>query len=116
MDLSKLKFKGDVTIFNAPEGIVSTSLVENTNEVLAFIRNKAELQTFLDNELSKCKYDALLWFAYPKGTSGIKTDINRDILWKLAEPYGIRPVSMVSLDGTWSAIRFRPIEVVKTSK
>lgn len=38
---------------------------------------------------------------------GQPTDLNRDILWNLVEPAGWRPVRMVALDETWSAMRFR---------
>jgi hypothetical protein len=50
----------------------------------------------------------LLWVAYPKGSSGVKTDVNRDRLWQALEPTGWRPVRQVALDETWSAMRFRP--------
>ncbi|MGP8215089.1 MAG: hypothetical protein ACLQQ4_05955 [Bacteroidia bacterium] len=53
---------------------------------------------------------AVLWFAYPKGTSKIKTDINRDTLRVTGEKYGITTVTAISIDDTWSALRFRPID------
>jgi len=53
------------------------------------------------------KADRLAWIAYPKA-SQMGTDLNRDILWKLVKPMGIRPVRQVSVDDTWSAMRFRP--------
>lgn len=36
------------------------------------------------------------------------TDLNRDKLFKLVEPHGIEGVRLVSIDDTWSAMRFRP--------
>jgi hypothetical protein len=53
------------------------------------------------------KADGLAWIAYPKAGQ-LGTDLNRDILWKMVEPLGIRPVRQVSIDGRWSAMRFRP--------
>ena len=64
---------------------------------------------FLGTELSKIEFDSVLWFAYPKGTSKIKTDINRDILRATGEEFGITTVTAISIDETWSALRFRPI-------
>jgi len=54
----------------------------------------------------------LLWIAYPKQSSGIKTDVNRDILWQLSLQTGLRPVTQIAIDETWSALRFRPAERV----
>ncbi len=55
--------------------------------------------------------DALLavpvvWVAYPKGN---RADINRDSLWPILAERGLRPITQVSLDETWSALRFRPL-------
>jgi hypothetical protein len=50
--------------------------------------------------------------AYPKGTSGVKTDLNRDRLAKAVAPTGWRAVRLVALDEIWSAMRFRPAERV----
>ena len=53
-----------------------------------------------------------LWIAYPKGTSGVKTDVNRDRLWEALRPTGWRPIRQVALDEVWSAMRFRPADEV----
>lgn len=52
----------------------------------------------------------MIWVAYPNGSSRVKTDINRDILWEMLKIQNIRPVSQIALDDTWSALRFRPIK------
>ena len=50
---------------------------------------------------------AVLWIAYPKAGK-LDTDLNRDVLWKLLDGNGIRPVRQIAIDDTWSAMRFRP--------
>jgi hypothetical protein len=77
-----------------------------------FVKDKAELQQLIDQLLQAIEYDGLLWISYPKGSSGVKTDLNRDILWEILLEKGIRPVMQVSIDSVWSAIRFRPAEAV----
>lgn len=80
-----------------------------------FIKDRAALAAHIDAVLGAIDYDAIFWISYPKGSSGIKTDINRDSLWELMEEgKGIRPVTQVSIDETWSAVRFRPSEAVGT--
>jgi len=71
------------------------------------------LERLIGPVLEAVEFDALLWICYPKGTSGVKTDVNRDILWKHLAGRGIRPVTMLAIDETWSAMRMRPVELVK---
>ena len=80
-----------------------------------FVADKSELDKYLPEALKLIEYDAVFWISYPKGTSGLKSDINRDKLWALMEDTGLRPVRAVSINETWSALRFRPSEVVKSS-
>jgi hypothetical protein len=46
------------------------------------------------------------WIAYPKAGK-LGTDLSRDILAALTAE-GIQPVRQVTVDETWSALRFRP--------
>ena len=80
------------------------------DHIQLFIRSMHELEEKLLSVKSMLKPDALLWVAYPKGTSKIKTDVNRDIIWKYAEPLGLKPVAMISIDNTWSSMRFKLID------
>jgi hypothetical protein len=49
----------------------------------------------------------LLWFAYPKRSGAIRTDITRDRGWEPLTEAGFLPVAQVAIDPTWSALRFR---------
>lgn len=120
--IKKLKFKDSGVIINAPSNIetefrksefknVFDKKIKSANTII-FINNNKEFVGFLRNDLDKIEFDSVLWFAYPKGTSKIKTDINRDSLRETAEEYGITTVAAVSIDDTWSALRFRPIDRV----
>jgi hypothetical protein len=52
--------------------------------------------------------EAVLWFAYPKGSSkSLKSEVNRDSLWELMAPLGLRPVRQIAIDEDWSALRFK---------
>lgn len=120
----RLKPGHKAVILNAPNDFISRLgdlpegvriFHENINAadfVLLFVKDKAELDQFFDQALQSVIYDGLFWLAYPKGGSKIKSDLNRDILWKLLSNRGIRPVAMVSIDEVWSAMRFRPEQEV----
>lgn len=111
-------------ILNAPEGYLEmlgevpaavTIGHEPTGEfdfAHLFVKDRSELERFIDRVLQAIEYDAILWISYPKGGSGVDTDLNRDKLWEALSDKGIRPVTQVSIDKVWSAMRFRPLEEV----
>lgn len=80
--------------------------------VLVFVRDSEEYNTFCDMALEAVSYDGLFWMSYPKKSSGMKSDLSRDVLWEMMKSTGFRPVTQVSIDKTWSALRFRPEEMV----
>lgn len=120
--VSKFKFRDTATVVNAPDAFLSDISelgfsnaihpdLPNENTVV-FLYSKKELLHFLENQLALILPDSILWLAYQKGTSKIKTDLNRDIIRETAEQYGIKTVTAISIDDIWSALRFRPIEKV----
>lgn len=120
--LKKLSYKGGPAWFapNVPpkvkpllEGIEQTTRVPKVPEAsILFAKNSRELATVFKRIEGKLRGDPVLWICYPKG--GVGTDLNRDILWKSLWSKGLRPVSQISLDDTWSAMRFRPQGLVKS--
>jgi hypothetical protein len=93
-----------------PELTVTT--LGDGDAILIFVNNLAEIETQVNPVFPSLKPDSLFLIAYPKGSSKIKTDVNRDTLWKVMEPTGWRPVRLIALDETWSVMRFRPAEKV----
>ncbi|MFF2887103.1 YdeI family protein [Paenibacillus sp. NPDC057967] len=84
--------------------------------VLLFVTSLAELEKRAPVAIRAAETDALLWICYPKGTSRIKTDINRDTGWTLMKTFGTEGVAMISMDETWSAMRYRPEGAAKSSR
>lgn len=76
--------------------------------VQLFIAGVEELNLMAPVALQAAKEDAKIWFCYPKKTSGIRTDINRDQGWEVVLKAGFGAVAAISIDETWSALRFRP--------
>ena len=122
----KLQLKPDqrLLLLNPPEGYADhlvlemagvtllTSASEQSEAILLFVNDLAEVASLAPEAIRLVKPDGLLWIAYPKGGSRIKTDVNRDTLWKTIEPTGWRPVRQIALDEVWSAMRFRPADQV----
>jgi hypothetical protein len=61
------------------------------------------------------KPKTVLWIIYPKKSSGIPTDLEMMSSWDEPAKYGLGGVSAASIDSTWTALRFRPQELTKTS-
>ena len=111
-------------ILNAPEGYLSNlgQLPDGVEVkdvpdgvfdfVQVFVKSITELEKQVPVAIKAVKYDGLVWICYPKQSSGIKTDINRDTGWSVVQKAGLRPVTQVAIDDTWSALRFRPVERV----
>ena len=82
---------------------------------LAFVTTQKEVDTLGPQVAKKAKGDAVVWFAYPKGSSKKYTSqINRDNGWAVMGKAGFEPVRMVAIDEDWSAVRFRRVEFIKT--
>ena len=82
--------------------------------VLAFVTRKKNVDTLSPRIAKLAKGDAILWFAYPKGTSKIyQCDFNRDNGWDVLTSLGWETVRAVAIDDDWSALRFRRKEFVK---
>ena len=92
----------DVELFTSP------SPDGNFDIVLQFVHNKAEVEQDTPIAIELVKPGGRLWLSYPKQSSKVPTDINRDIIWKIFPNSEWRPVTQISIDEIWSALRFRP--------
>ena len=121
----RIQARHRLLLLNAPTGYVEAledlpDNVEVSEEpegkyefVQLFVENSAEYSVLGQTALDAVKYDGVLWICYPKRSSKVDTDLTRDVLWKTTEDTGLRPVTQVSVDNVWSAMRFRPVEKVK---
>jgi hypothetical protein len=82
---------------------------------IAFAVTQADLDKFSAKLLQAVEGDALLWLAYPKGTSKrYRCEFNRDSGWTVLGAAGYEPVRQVAIDDDWTALRFRKTEFIKT--
>jgi len=126
----KLNLKGqkEILVLNAPEsfegelaglrGVTVRRALKDLKEIefaLAFVTKQAEVDTLGKSIAQKATGDAVVWFAYPKGSSKkYKCEFNRDSGWDAIGKLGLEPVRMVAIDEDWSAVRFRRVEFIKT--
>ena len=94
-----------------PEGVMllrdSTSLVDG---IQVFVANRAELEAQLPLLAKLMPPKGMLWVSYHKGSSKVKTDINRDTINAYAKSLGLQGVAIISIDDDWAALRLKRIE------
>ena len=88
---------------------------QDVSFALAFTITQAEVDAFATKIAKASVSDAVVWVAYPKGSSKKYTcEFNRDTGWTKLGEHGFEPVRIVALDEDWSALRFRRVEHIKT--
>ena len=114
----KLLIKPDTTLWSSddsrlelveplPAGVRRVGAPEQATTALVFADDAASLRDLLATHQERLARPDILWVAYPKGN---RTDINRDSLWPILSELGLRPVTQVSIDQVWSALRFGPLK------
>lgn len=77
---------------------------------LIFSVSENQLNSILDDIMPALKEETNFWVAYPKITSKIVTDLNRESSWNKLVQAGYENVDQVSLDHVWNAIQFKKEE------
>lgn len=92
------------TIAPLPKGVkVITKLAKSNAFVHLFVKDRAELKKEFPKAAKAMAPNGLLWICFPKGGSGIQTDLNRDEGWDAIRDVTMRWLSMISFDATWTA-------------
>jgi hypothetical protein len=119
----------EILVFNVPASfepelarLESVTLRRNLKRpvavqfALAFALEQTELDRLSKILAAGAEGDAVLWFAYPKGSSKRYTcEFNRDTGWQVIRAAGFDSVRQVAIDEDWSALRFRRVEFIKDS-
>ena len=124
----QLKDQQQIVIIDAPDSFegeihalkgvrVLRKLDAPAGFTLAFMITPAQLERYATALGRHAAGDALVWIAYPKGSSKrYRSELNRDSGWKPMGELGYEPVRMVAIDEDWSAVRFRKAQFIKTMK
>jgi predicted transport protein len=77
--------------------------------VLFFVATSEELAEIYPSVAHALKPGGMLWIAYPKTTSGVKSDLTRERGWGVVVDDGWQSVRQVSVDDVWSAVRYKKV-------
>jgi hypothetical protein len=97
-----LEIPGDCLVVSDPADAAQAQAV------ISFLVRADDLDDVAGPAITAAREDRLAWIAYPKARQ-LGTDLNRDVLAGLAQARGAQPVRAVSINGVWSALRFRPL-------
>ncbi len=116
---AKMKRKpGDrAAIIHAPPGYqasfkglprAASALTGRFDWIQVFVRSQAEVNQLAPKAARALRADGLLWLSFPKGSSGIQTDLTRDKGWDVLRTIDLKWVTLISVNETWSAFALRP--------
>jgi len=98
-----------------PEGcrLVRKPPAARVDAVIAFVRSRADVPAASRAAVDAIIEDGLLWFAYPKKSGPLKTDISRDAGWEPLAQAGYDSVAQVAVDATWTGFRWRRLDRIQ---
>jgi len=91
-----------------PEGLIRINQPEPQLDVInLFVKNQQELEREIRGLRELLKPSGIIWLCYPKLTSKLKSDLNRDTIYPYYLKLGYQTVSMISINETWSAMKMK---------
>lgn len=92
-----------------PPGVRISDSTKEYDQVHWFVQNRAQLEKEMSKLMKLVRPGIIVWTYYPKGTSGVQTDLTRDKGWDclLSEGDKLTWISLISFDDTWSVFGFR---------
>ena len=92
-----------------PAGTSLEPGAKKPDQIHWFVKTKAEFEKGLDKLMKLIGPATIAWIYFPKGSSGIQTDLSRDKGWDKLMKQGdkLTWISLVSFDETWSVFGIR---------
>jgi hypothetical protein len=91
-----------------PDTEIGETLTGPLDWVQVFVRDSAGLAAVVGPLTAALAPGGHVWISDPKGTSRLQSDLTRDRGWEPLEGSDLMWLSLVSVDGTWSAFGLRP--------
>jgi len=71
-----------------------------------FETSREELEERFPRLIRELGDDGMLWVSWPKATSGVESDIDREVVRAIGQNHGLVDVKVSAVDDTWSALKF----------
>ena len=107
-----------VAVLSAPDRFVESTLAPLPDQVelrsrargpldvvLFFTKRRAVLERRFDTLVGALDRAGALWVAWPKGTSGVPTDLTENVIRDIALPKGLVDTKVAAIDDVWSGLK-----------
>jgi hypothetical protein len=71
-----------------------------------FTNSRPELERKFPALKSTLAQTGMLWISWPKGSSGVTTDLNENLVREIGLSNGLVDVKVCAIDETWSGLKF----------
>jgi hypothetical protein len=96
----------DETLGELPERVEVRARARGPLDVIVFFTTScAELRRRFDKLAYALDPGGALWVAWPKGSSGVQTDLTENVVRDVALPKGLVDNKVCAIDDTWSGLR-----------
>lgn len=76
------------------------------NVVILFLRSQAELKKLLPTMKTKIQQQGMIWTAWPKRASKLKTDLDENIIRDKGLSIGLVDIKVCAINEIWSGLKF----------
>jgi hypothetical protein len=88
-----------------PDDVTVTTRAAGTADlVVCFVRSSQELQARIVP--MRTLMSSGLWFAWPKKSSGVRTDLTEDVIRQVGLAHGLVDYKVCAIDQVWSGLKF----------
>lgn len=74
--------------------------------IISFATRRAQLKGQFPSLARSAYPDGALWIAWPKGTSGVPTDLTESVVRKIGLTHGVVDIKVAAIDEVWSGLKF----------
>ena len=121
-----IKENSRVLLLNAPAGFRIDSLPagvqivrrpqEHLDVILAFVKSNKQLELLFEELVRSLAQGGGLWIAWPKKSSGVKTDVEFNSVQRTGLDAGLVDNKICAVDEVWSGLRFMRRRIASTIK
>jgi len=90
-----------------PSGVTVEEKPEKGMDLIhCFVKHKREAASTVLALKDKISPHGALWVSWPKGSSGVKSDLNENVIREIGLKGGLVDVKVCAVDETWSGLKF----------
>ena len=90
-----------------PNGAAFVKRLTNSLDIiLLFVLTERDLARDFTRLAKKLVSNGMIWIAWPKKSSGVKTDLSFDSVQRIGLDAGLVDVKICAVDDTWSGLKF----------